>query len=110
MTEEEKRKIKNFEAKVRSLILTYKDMELELEKLQSDIAERDCIIQQLQTELGQCKKDYSNLKTAKMIELSDKDIKEAQNRITRLVREVNKCIGLLSSDKEDSYDDLWQKD
>jgi len=34
--------------------------------------------------------------TARMIEISDTDMESAQKRIARLIREVNRCITLLS--------------
>ncbi|MBQ0142997.1 MAG: hypothetical protein KBT06_09420 [Prevotellaceae bacterium] len=96
MTEDENRIIKNFEARVRSLILQYQTLQEEVTSLQKMILEKDEEIKHLQVELGQCKDDYSHLKIARMIEVSDSDVKDAKARITRLVREVNKCIGLLS--------------
>jgi hypothetical protein len=53
----------------------------------------------LHAEIGQCKKDYSNLKLAKMIEVSDSEMKNAKQRLSKLVRDVNKCIGLLSTEQ-----------
>ena len=92
MTDEERKIIKNFEARVRSLILQYQDMQKEVSALNATIAEKN-------DEISQCKEDYIPLKTARMIEVTDSDVKEAKARITRLVREVNRCIGLLSSEQ-----------
>ena len=33
---------------------------------------------------------------AKMIEISDRDLEGAQKRLAKLIRDVNKCITLLS--------------
>ena len=41
-----------------------------------------------------------------MIEISDADIKESKMKITRLVREINKCISMLSSDTEGDGSDI----
>jgi hypothetical protein len=35
-----------------------------------------------------------------MIEISDTDIKESKMKISRLVREINKCISILSTGTE----------
>lgn len=99
MTDEERKIIKNFEARVRSLILQYQDMQKEVSALNATIAEKNDEIRRLQVEVSQCKDDYKHLKTARMIEVTDSDVKEAKARITRLVREVNRCIGLLSSEQ-----------
>lgn len=99
MTDEERKIIKNFEARVRSLILQYQDMQKEVSALNATIAEKNDEIRRLHVEVSQCKDDYIHLKTARMIEVTDSDVKEAKARITRLVREVNRCIGLLSSEQ-----------
>ena len=39
---------------------------------------------------------YTDLKMARTISLYDKDIKDTKQRLTSLVREVDKCIALLS--------------
>ena len=61
-------------------------------------------IGQLQSSIRSYERAYSNLKTARMLEVSDGDIRSAKLRITRLVREVNKCIRLLSAEMGDIGD------
>jgi len=39
---------------------------------------------------------YTDLKMARTISLYDKDIKDTKQRLSSLVREVDKCIALLS--------------
>ncbi len=97
MTDEEKKKIQQFEARVRQLILQYKTLQSENEALSETIRQKDGEIANLNQEVKQIKSDYNNLKIAKMMEISDGDITEAKQHITRLVREINKCIGLLTS-------------
>lgn len=97
MTDEEKKKIQQFEARVRQLILQYKTLQSENEALSETIRQKDGEIANLNREVKQIKSDYNNLKIAKMMEISDGDITEAKQHITRLVREINKCIGLLTS-------------
>jgi len=62
-----------------------------LEKAMQELSE-------LRRQLEEARQDYANLKTAKMLEISDSDIKNARQRVSRLVREVNKCIGMLSTE------------
>ena len=40
--------------------------------------------------------DYTNLKTAMTISLNGSDVKETKLRLSKLVREVDKCIALLN--------------
>ena len=53
-------------------------------------------IQRLKSILEQTKRDFESLKMAKMMEISDGDIDAAKKRISGLIKEVNKCITLLS--------------
>ncbi len=100
MTDEEKRILKNFDAHVRQLLRQYAVLQQENQDLYAELEKKDRDIERLQTEIGQCKKDYSILKLAKMIEISDSDMKDAKQRLSKLVRDVNKCIGLLSTEQE----------
>ena len=98
MTDEEKRQLKIFDGKIRQLISNYQVMKKEIGDLYIEVARKDEEIARLKAELRQSQCDYSNLKLAKMIEISDSELKGAKQRISKLVREVNKCIGLLSTD------------
>ncbi|EFN90370.1 hypothetical protein HMPREF9018_1904 [Prevotella amnii CRIS 21A-A] len=60
------------------------------------VNERDQEILKLQKQLAQSQSDYQTLKIARMIEVSDKDIEVAQKRVSKLIRDINKCITLLS--------------
>ena len=98
MTDEEKRQLKNFDGKIRQLISNYQVMKKEIGDLYIEVDRKDEEIARLKAELRQSQSDYSNLKLAKMIEISDSELKGAKQRISKLVREVNKCSGLLSTD------------
>ncbi|MFW5502448.1 MAG: hypothetical protein ACOCO5_04135 [Segatella copri] len=58
--------------------------------------ERDAKIKELEDKLTQAQHDYDSLKMAKMMTISDADIETTQKRIAKLIRDVNKCITLLS--------------
>ena len=98
MTDEEKRQLKNFDGKVRQLLQNYRVMQKENADLYIEMDRKDEEIARLKAELRQSQSDYSNLKLAKIIEISDSELKGAKQRISKLVREINKCIGLLSTD------------
>lgn len=100
MTDEEKRQLKIFDGKVRQLLQRYQVMQKENADLYVEMNRKDEEIARLKAELRQSQSDYSNLKLAKMIEISDSELKGAKQRISKLVREINKCIGLLSTDLE----------
>ena len=100
MTDEEKRQLKIFDGKVRQLLQSYQVMQKENADLYVEMDRKDEEIARLKAELRQSQSDYSNLKLAKMIEISDSELKGAKQRISKLVRDINKCIGLLSTDLE----------
>jgi predicted RNase H-like nuclease (RuvC/YqgF family) len=85
-----------FTTRVRQMILQYKDMKKENTDLYAMVEERDARIKELEAQLTQARNDYNSLKMAKMIEISDADMEGAQKRLAKLIRDVNKCITLLS--------------
>ena len=89
-------KLKLFTTRMRQLILQYKAVKKENEELYAMVDAREKDIEQLRQQLQQAQDDYHSLKMAKMIEVSDGDIEASKKRIASLIREVNKCITLLS--------------
>ena len=77
------------------MILKFEDIKHENAELYAMVDERDAKIKELQEKLTQAKHDYDSLKMAKMMTISDADIETTQKRITKLIRDVNKCITLL---------------
>lgn len=108
MTPEERQSMKEFEAKVRQVLAQFRVLKQENADLYAELEGRDGEIKRLKAELAQNKIDYNNLKLAKMIEISDADIKESKMKISRLVREINKCINILSTDTEDDGSDIGE--
>lgn len=102
MTEAEKRQLKQFEAKARQLISSYNVMKQENADLYNELDRKDQEIASLKVELAQSRKDYETLKLARMMQISDNELKQAKQRITRLVREVNKCISILSAENSNN--------
>ena len=85
-----------FSTRVRQLILQFKETRKENVELYAMIDERDARIKELEARLAQALNDYNSLKMAKMIEITDGDLDGAQKRLAKLIRDVNKCITLLS--------------
>ena len=85
-----------FTTRIRQLILQFKDVKKENANLYAMVDERDARISELEAKLVQAQNDYDSLKMAKMIEISDGDLEGAQKRLAKLIRDVNKCITLLS--------------
>ena len=85
-----------FTTRIRQLILQFKDMKKENTDLYAMVDERDARISELEAKLAQAQNDYNSLKMARMIEISDGDLEGAQKRLAKLIKDVNKCITLLS--------------
>ena len=85
-----------FSLRVRQLILRMTELKKENEKLRNDLHDREAEIRQLKDKVEQARKDYDSLKTARMLEVVDGDVESAKKRLAGLIREVNKCITLVS--------------
>lgn len=85
-----------FTTRVRQMILQYKDLEAENASLKSAVGECGERVRQLEGQLAQARKDYESLKTARMLEITDGDMLAAQKRMAKLIRDVDKCITLIS--------------
>ena len=88
--------INTFATRVRQMILQYEEMKKENNDLYELVDQREKEIEKLEAQLKQARNDYNSLKMAKMIEISDSDMENAQKRISKLIRDVNKCITLIS--------------
>lgn len=85
-----------FTTRVRQMILKYQEVRKENSELYAMVDERDKEIAALKKSVSEWEKEYKALKMAKMIEVTDGDLEAAKNRISKLVRDVNQCITLLS--------------
>ena len=88
--------LNTFATRVRQMILQYEALKKENDELYALVDQREQEIKQLQGELSQAEADYNSLKMAKMLEVTDGDMEAAQKRMAKLIRDVNKCITLLS--------------
>lgn len=85
-----------FATRMRQLILQYKELKEENAALVEMGDELEKQIAQFKVKLTQAESEYNSLKMAKMIEISDTDLEGAKSRLSKLIRDVNKCITLLS--------------
>ena len=99
MTPNEKT-IATFETRMRQMILRFQELKKENEELSAVIEKNVQDIKQLQERLEQGQNDYNSLKMAKMIEITDGDLDGAKERLSKLIRDVNKCIAILSDEKQ----------
>jgi predicted nucleic acid-binding Zn-ribbon protein len=98
MTESEKA-LATFQTRMRDLIRRFQELKKENEDLYVMVDKNEKDIRQLQAKITQQENDYQSLKMAKMIEITDGDLQGAKDRIAKLIRDVNKCIAILSDEK-----------
>ena len=88
--------LNTFATRVRQMILQYGELKNENSDLYALVAQHEEEIKDLQSQLRQEQENYRTLKMAKMLEVTDGDMEVAKKRVTKLIRDVNKCITLLS--------------
>lgn len=85
-----------FTTRIRQMILQYQDIKKENTELYAMVDKRDEEIASLKAQLSEAQNNYTLLKMAKMLEITDGDMETTQKRFAKLIRDVNKCITLLS--------------
>ncbi len=88
-----------FQTRVRQMILRFQELKKENEELYQMVDQNEKDIKNLRDRLEQKSNDYDSLKMAKMMEITNGDLEQAKNRLARLVRDVNKCIAILTEQK-----------
>ncbi|MGR4859136.1 hypothetical protein ABLT32_08765 [Bacteroides pyogenes] len=96
MTEEEKKLLNTFETKLRHLIYLHDELKRENAGLKQLLENEKLKNEKVQAQYDKLEIDYTNLKTATAISLNSGDVKETKLRLSKLVREVDKCIALLN--------------
>ena len=96
MTEEDRKLISSFEGKLRHFMFLYDEIKQENADLKQLLIKKDEEIHQLEQSRKELEARYTDLKMARTISLYDKDIKDTKQRLSGLVREIDKCIALLN--------------
>ena len=92
MTGNETSIMTDFESKLHLLVNEYKQKVEQNNELSRRIQEKENALKELQMRCIALENSYSNLKQAKIISLSDSGIEGAKEKISRLVREIDRCI------------------
>ena len=99
MTANEKT-LATFETRLRQLLLRFQELKKENGELTAMLEKNEKTMKELQEKLTQKQSDYDSLKMAKMIEITDGNLDGAKERLSRLIRDVNKCIAILSDENQ----------
>lgn len=90
-----------FTTRVRQMILQYKELKLQNAQLCTAIDTLKADVSSLEEQLRKQREEYTNLKLARMVAITDGDMETAQKRVSQLIRDVNKCIALISGKHDD---------
>lgn len=96
MTEEEKKRLSTFEARLRHLIYLHDELKRENAELKQLLNAKQEECKKVRAEYETLEANYTSLKTGMTISLNGSDVKETKLRLSKLVREVDKCIALLN--------------
>ena len=91
--------IVEFQTKVRALILQFQNLKKENDELYVMLEKNESDVRELRQQLLDKQQEFDAFKAAKLLEVSDGDIQTARERLAKLIRDVNKCITVLSEQK-----------
>ena len=89
----------DFQTRVRQMILQFQELKKENGRLQTLIGEQATEIEELKARVTQADNDYNSLKMARMLEITDGNLEEAKEHLAKMIRQVNKCIAILSDEQ-----------
>lgn len=96
MTEDHKQLLAVFEMQVRYLMALCDKQEQKINELNQRLTVKDSELQQSIEMIRELKARYDNLLTARIVSVNEEEAKDAKRRLSKLVREVDKCIALLN--------------
>ncbi|MDR1882502.1 MAG: hypothetical protein LBR26_06930 [Prevotella sp.] len=98
MTENDEKLLAGFEIRMRQLMYLCDTLKEENALLERELAQKNGVIEGLTSEVEKLKTKYDNLKFARSFSSEDKDdALEAKKRLSKLVRDVDKCIAMLKN-------------
>ena len=97
MTEVDGFVIGNFESKLNRLMDAYTQLAAENTALREQLSIQSVELDKARGQYAELAESYSSLKLAKIISVNDSEIGDTQRRLSKLVREVDKCIALLNA-------------
>ncbi|MEG2574080.1 MAG: hypothetical protein RSA44_05390 [Bacteroides sp.] len=96
MTEEDKKLLNTFEARLRHLMYLHDELKRENKVLKQSLVDKNKEIIKGEEDYKELQVSYANLKVARTICVNDSEVKDTKQRLSKLVREVDKCIALLN--------------
>lgn len=92
MVEIETTILKHFEESLHLLKYRYEQSVKKNRELYNALQEKEELLKDLLQRYSTLEQKYNNLKQAKVISLSDAEVDTTRKRLTKLVREIDRCI------------------
>ncbi len=89
--------VENFESKLNRLMGAYTRLQTENNALREQLNLQSVELDKVRKQNIELTESYKNLKQAKIISSSESEIGDTKRRLSKLVREVDKCIALLNA-------------
>ena len=96
MAEEHDKLLVDLEVRIKQVLFLCDSLKEENSRLKSEIHARQEQVDTVVNDLKNLKAKYDNLKTARTITAASVDVEVAKDKLSKLVREVDKCINLLT--------------
>ncbi len=95
MTDEKNKLLVDLEVRIKQVLFLCDSLKSENATLKTEILSRQKEIDETVKELNQLKTKYDSLKIARTITAASADVEIAKTKLSKMVREVDKCINLL---------------
>lgn len=96
MTEDHKRLLAVFEVRVRDLMALCDKQNHKINELAHMLSQKEAELQQALRRIDELNAKCDSMLTARVVSTDEGDVKSARMRLSKLVREVDKCIALLN--------------
>lgn len=96
MTEDHKRLLSVFEVRVRDLMDVCNKQKQKINGLEGALIQKDNELQRAMKTIDELNAKCDNMLTARVVSVNEGEMKSARMRLSKLVREVDKCIALLN--------------
>ncbi len=88
-----------FQTRVRQMILEFSRLKQENDELYAMLDKNEQEMAELRRRLEEKNRDYDSMKMAKILEVSDEDLEKTKTKLSKMIRDVNKCIAILQEQK-----------
>ena len=96
MTEDHKRLLAVVDVRVRDLMELCDRQKQKINELEDFLVQKEGELQQAMKTIEELNAKCDNMLTARIVSTNEEEMKNARMRLSKLVREVDKCIALLN--------------